>query len=1223
MFKKVIVSHLGQLTQDTRTVGDTIKYRIYYDRTEREVIISDPLNRALSHVVVFNGGHYDPITHTITWNLPGGIRKRSAFVEFQAVVGESELIRNQAYLKGFGRRAIVSNVVETRVLPQPALGWIPLINGAALGEPPRVSMKDTTTSAATIRFDIPGLYVYEEKVDGVAYQHLIIPGWSGLTDVGKPSLPTIGTAIEVPFDVKFTPEIVIAETAVLEGYNVYPVQPPQVSVPSAPATFTLDKPTYLAAVGYPATPTLAAAQDAAVIRDHRVLFFRVCPVQYNSVTRTLTAYFTLEIRVNFDHPAQIRRAAKRLESRAFEELLQATVLNYRDPERSDQVSSPSSGGGGVEGCDYLIIVPDAFFTENSAADPIAQLASWKQRKGLKTRIVKVGQINNGTTSAGLHTFIRDAYTTWDPVPSYILLIGDSDHIPAVAGLHHPLEKEPKYGYQPQINTDLYLATLSENDYIPSHLVGRLPVDSAQQVADVVQKILDYEKSPPATPANDGFYRNVTLMANFADVNGKPPLPSGAPDIDGREDRPWVAVAETIRNYLQSQNYIVEHLYSCDSGAPPVNPANPAQAPLFQDGTAVPADLQPVNYAWNPTTADVISAFDNGRFLMGYHSHGGPESWDLFANGNVAALQQIGLLPVVFSITCQTAWFDNEIDDQKWGGRPPGSECLGETLLRRPRAGAVGFVGMTRISYTNWEHYINFGMYKAIWPDFAPVPPWAASFNPSPGVTPPPLLRLGQILNYGKLYMLIAQGRGDTTRLEFEMGHLFGDPEMPIWTRAPGKLNVAHPEGIGSTGVQEFVVRVTNQAGGAAVHNATVVLTRNNQVTRIDEIIQWQQTGPDGVARFRLDNIGSGTVDITATARNFRPYQRAIAVEASGAELNRLDPPDGPDSVKIHVGGLNFQAGESIDLYFDGQLCAVTPVARSNGEFGQAVPNVDIDIPAGHAHGLFNIRACGRSSHRHAVRVFQVRDPQPVDLWTYAQGDSSTYWVNGLDGNPTWDSPDIQLYDQATGARVGSNNLVLGGRYVVEVRVRNKTSCVASNATIEFKWRDYGTGGPWNPFAVPSQTATIPADATGTTTTAVRCDFDPPGTGHICVKAVISHAEDTNPSNNEGQENLHIGVANSPAEVCFAVWNTTKYPAPVYLEVRQLIKRGQESEQKVWGSWIKHPDPQILNPGDRAEACVIVDPDAGGAPSGTQAHFVVTAFIGGEMIGGVDLLMTKK
>jgi hypothetical protein len=126
-----------------------------------------------------------------------------------------------------------------------------------------------------------------------------------------------------------------------------------------------------------------------------------------------------------------------------------------------------------------------------------------------------------------------------------------------------------------------------------------------------------------------------------------------------------------------------------------------------------------------------------------------------------------------------------------------------------------------------------------------------------------------------------------------------------------------------------------------------------------------------------------------------------------------------------------------------------------------------------------------------------------------------------------------------------------------------------------------------------------------------------------VKAEIEHIEDINPANNQGQENLHVGFSHSPSEVCFTVWNPTKETAPVHLEVRQLITPGEQQRERLWATWVKHPEPQMLKPGQRGTACVVVDPAPADVKPGAKAVFAVTAFVGPTMIGGVNVEMTKQ
>jgi hypothetical protein len=687
---------------------------------------------------------------------------------------------------------------------------------------------------------------------------------------------------------------------------------------------------------------------------------------------------------------------------------------------------------------------------------------------------------------------------------------------------------------------------------------------------------------------------------------------GVLEGNGTEDSTFriIEFAEAIRDYLNGLGYNAQRIYS--------RSGNYAQGPeRYENGTSLPDELtlngNPAAgipaFPWTGGAADIRAAIDAGNFIVTYDGHGGRTNWSrpAFNTGDVANLNNGNLTPVVFSFACQCGWFDNETDHADLG-TGLNDESLCEHLLRRANGGAVAVVGATRNSWDN-NDFMMLGVYKAIWPDFAPNPP---SSRAVPQMQIVPLARMGQIHTFCKVFMANAYGHDFNRQSSFEMYHLFGDPEMPVWTRAPGELEVKHPSGVGATGAQDLVVKVTDKATHNPVQSAVVTLTRTSTISGgpVDRIIQTQQTDPAGVARFALYSVGDGDIDVTVTALNYRPYMGVMTVVSGGAQLT-VDPDDGVEGQNIHVIGQGFSGNENVDIYFDGQWMLTT--AAQGGDFGQAPSYVDIQVPSPHAHERVNVTAVGQTSGRCAVDVFQVRDANPVDLWTYSQWDNTTW---GGAAGPTWNSPDIQLYDRG-GQPVASNNLTVGESYTVKAEVHNNSAFQAQQARIVFRWANYGVGGPWNEFHTDTQDVPT-AGATA------EAPFTPGATGHLCLRVEIFHAEDITPDNNQGQENLHVGPTSSPTEVCFLVWNLTKEPAAVFLEVRQLPRPSEEpEEERLWGTWVVHPDPQVLEPGDRAEACVVVDPDLADARPGTTAEFAVTGYINGTMIGGVNLLMTKK
>jgi hypothetical protein len=320
---------------------------------------------------------------------------------------------------------------------------------------------------------------------------------------------------------------------------------------------------------------------------------------------------------------------------------------------------------------------------------------------------------------------------------------------------------------------------------------------------------------------------------------------------------------------------------------------------------------------------------------------------------------------------------------------------------------------------------------------------------------------------------------------------------------------------------------------------------------------------------------------------------------------------------IHVGGQNMQANEPVDLYFDGALVQ-NAAASAAGEFGQVGDDVDITVPVPYELGPVNVLAEGTGSGRYAVDVFQVRSANPIDLYTYDQWDNTTWHLHAGD-NPVWNNPAVQLYDDA-GNPVQSNNLIVGDTYVIRATVYNDTNFDAGQVRVSFKWANFGVGQPDRVWVL-IDTDEITVNAQDHADAEVR--WAPPSTGHLCLMVEIYHVEDINTSNNRGQENCHVGPTASPAEVPFLIWNPTDEPAMVHLELRQVRRPVQEEQPRLWPAFIRQPDPQLIGPGEKREAWVIIDPQAADIRPGEEAEFALTGYIKGKMIGGVNFIIINK
>ena len=112
-------------------------------------------------------------------------------------------------------------------------------------------------------------------------------------------------------------------------------------------------------------------------------------------------------------------------------------------------------------------------------DEAKDLADWKHKKGLIVKVVNISDI--GVSSTQIRQYIKNAYDTWDPKPSYVLLLGDSEYVPT--------------NYVYSAASDLWYSTVDGNDYYPDLFIGRIPADTANEAEVIVQKILTYEINP--------------------------------------------------------------------------------------------------------------------------------------------------------------------------------------------------------------------------------------------------------------------------------------------------------------------------------------------------------------------------------------------------------------------------------------------------------------------------------------------------------------------------------------------------------------------------------------------------------------------------------------------------------------------------------------------------------------------------------------------------------
>jgi hypothetical protein len=149
---------------------------------------------------------------------------------------------------------------------------------------------------------------------------------------------------------------------------------------------------------------------------------------------------------------------------------------------------------------------------------------------------------------------------------------------------------------------------------------------------------------------------------------------------------------------------------------------------------------------------------------------------------------------------------------------------------------------------------------------------------------------------------------------------------------------------------------------------------------------------------------------------------------------------------------------------------------------------------------------------------------------------SQYFLMKLSLPVTWDNPDITL--KLGGVVVPKHNLLPGTTYEIDARIWNNSfDAPVIGLRVDFSYLSFGAATVSNPVGTTyidlgvKGGANCPSIATMLWTT-------PPVPGHYCIQVNLLWADDANPDNNLGQNNIDVVPAHSPANFSFRLRNDT-------------------------------------------------------------------------------------
>ncbi|MBN1481292.1 hypothetical protein EH223_02865 [candidate division KSB1 bacterium] len=300
---------------------------------------------------------------------------------------------------------------------------------------------------------------------------------------------------------------------------------------------------------------------------------------------------------------------------------------------------------------YIIITHAKFFS----APAFDQLIQLRQSQGYQVLKVNVQDIydefsHGHVSSYAIRDFIKWAYEQWpEPRLQHVFLVGDGcytqtsatgdtlDYIP----VH--MRQTMSYG---SAASDFWYSLISGNDEIPDINIGRLPIQSVEELDIMISKIVNYETS---APGGDWPNRFLIIGGNGATFRSQ-----------------GIALSKIIPPQFETRLLFSLKDKSLDND------------PYFG------------------STSDLLDYIDLGCSFITFHGHGGGAIW---ADNNLLRLEDVsrfytqGKLPFILSMTCYTGAFED----------PNREQSLADALLFTEGDGAIAMLGASGVGW-EWNDY---------------------------------------------------------------------------------------------------------------------------------------------------------------------------------------------------------------------------------------------------------------------------------------------------------------------------------------------------------------------------------------------------------------------------------------------------------------------------------------------------------------------------------------
>ena len=733
-----------------------------------------------------------------------------------------------------------------------------------------------------------------ERTDGKT--RLLTPGATHEDRAGRPDIPWLGQAIAVPEGQKVTAvEVIGVETSpIATGVKIEPA--PRAVAGSFAMERTAPDPAFFASdTPQPAIPVELGAQGWE--RGRHEVWLRVAPMRWSPRSGLLERVTRIQVRLTLEADGADDHLVRQRVVAEWEDNHGPTLLGAPRPAATTSFSSRTLKGRAEpfqatqvpslmgSPVQYVIV------TNNTMAAEFQRLADWKTQSGIPAVVRTVEWIRTQYPSGAddgerIRKFLQDAYARWGT--KWVLLGGDTEVIPA------------RYGYTTFYNgnyiaTDLYYSCLDGNwnadgdsIYGEGYLTADDPGDSCDLMPDVYVGRSATVSADDAKKFVDRVFQYSRTPVGDYETNilmfGEVLFPQDWHPGDFVSIDGASLIEEVLPTFNGHPEFHVARLYE--------NYTEPSYTPG----------------AGQETKQAVLDSLDRGYGIAVHVGHGFRNTMSVGSgtldNGDAAGLTNGNRLINLYAIDCTS----NAID----------FPSIGEAFMSAKNGGMASNIGSTNFDFPTAGRVYQDEYFQLLVQD---------------SVTSVGEAQARQKLPY--VPFSIYDGVNRWTQMTLL---LLGDPEMKIWTNTPRTLTVAAPA---SMPLSDSTIAVNVKIAGVNLANARVTAYRANT----DFSTGTTDASGNVTLPFRPDTVG--TLSLTVTAFNCRPYQANVSITSTALPLV-VDPAYTIDD--DNVGGTSgnsdgfADAGEVFDLKVPLRNNGGSTAPSASATLSTTDPQVTISVP---------------------------------------------------------------------------------------------------------------------------------------------------------------------------------------------------------------------------------------------------------------------------------------